>query len=166
MGVETQWKWAATCDLSKLLGTLFDLHLELHDVDQPLVDKVKAKLKCWSSTQLSLASRTLIVNHVLMSSMWHFTTVWVGLKRVLVNNKALLRNCLWCGSKNMTCTRMSWDDCMILKKIGGLSLTSSEDAMKALMSKWIVQAIMHGHANIQFFTRFRITRLQPSYHDN
>lgn len=135
MGVEIQWKWAATSDLSMLLGTLLDLHLELHNVDRTLVDKVKAKLKCWSSTQLSLVGRILNVKHVLMPSLWYFTTVWVGLKRVLVNVKALLRNYLWCGSKNTTHTSRSWGDCMIPKKIGGLSLTSSQDAMKALMSK-------------------------------
>jgi hypothetical protein len=165
MGVEIQWKWAATSDLSKLMGTLFGLHMELHNVDQSLVDKVKAKLKCWSSTHLSLACRTFIVNRMLMSSLWCFTTVWVGLKRVLVNIKALLRSYLWCGTKNMTRTWVSWDKCMIPKKIGGLSLTSLEDAMKALMSKWIIQAIMPDHANMQILVRCRITRLQPSYHD-
>lgn len=147
------------------MGTLFGLHMELHNVDQSLVDKVKAKLKCWSSTHLSLACRTFIVNRMLMSSLWCFTTVWVGLKRVLVNIKALLRSYLWCGTKNMTRTWVSWDKCMIPKKIGGLSLTSSEDAMKALMSKWIIQAIMPDHANMQILVRCRITRLQPSYHD-
>jgi hypothetical protein len=29
---------------------------------------------------------------------------------------------------------VSWDDCMMLKKVGGLGLTSLEDVMHALMS--------------------------------
>lgn len=165
MGVEIQWKWATTSDLSKLLGTLFGLHMDLHNVDQPFVDKVKSKLKCWSSTHLSLICRTFIVNHMLMSYLWYFTTVWVGFKRFLVNIKALLHNYLWCGSKNTTRSWLSWDKCMIPKKIGGLSVTSSEDAIKALISKWIIQAVMPDHANMQILVRCRITWLQPCYHD-
>jgi hypothetical protein len=40
-----QWKWDATGDLSKLLGTPFGLQLELQDVDQFMVNRVKGKLK-------------------------------------------------------------------------------------------------------------------------
>lgn len=39
-----QWKWVAAIDLSKLLGTLFGLQLELQDVDQFFVNMVKGKL--------------------------------------------------------------------------------------------------------------------------
>ena len=40
-----QWKWATSGDLSKLFGTPFGLQLELQDVDQFLIDKVKTKLE-------------------------------------------------------------------------------------------------------------------------
>ena len=55
-----QWKWAANRDLSKLLGTPFGLQLELQDIGHILVNKVKSKLKYGSSTNLSLAGRTLM----------------------------------------------------------------------------------------------------------
>ena len=70
-----QWTWATTKDLSMLFGTYFDLKLGLQDVDQFLVVMIKAKLKYWSSTHLSLADITLIVNQVLMSSFWYFIVV-------------------------------------------------------------------------------------------
>ena len=38
--------------------------------------------------------------------------------------------------------RVSWDDCTMAKKVGGLSLTLPEDAMKVLVSEWIVQALL------------------------
>lgn len=96
-----QWKWVAHGDMSKLLGTPFGLHLELHNVDQFLINRVKVKLKYWSSTHLSLASRTLIVHQVLMSSFWCFIAVWAGLKKILGKIKVMLRNYLWSGSKSM-----------------------------------------------------------------
>jgi hypothetical protein len=50
------------------------------------------------------------------------------------------------------------------KKVGGLSLASVEDAMRALMSKWIIQALLRTQSNLQVLIRYRIMQLQPSYH--
>lgn len=49
--------------------------------------------------------------------------------------KALLHNYLWLGSENTTRSRVSWDEYELPKEVGGLNLTSLEDAMKPLMSK-------------------------------
>lgn len=101
-----QRKWAATRDSSKLLGTPFGLHLELQNVYQIFIDRIKAKLKYWSSTHLSLRGRPFIVNHMLMSFLWYFITVWVGSKKVWGKVKAVFPNYLWCGSANTTHTRV------------------------------------------------------------
>jgi hypothetical protein len=59
-----------------------------------------------------------------MSSPWYFIALWVGSKKILWKVKALLWNHLWYGSKNTARAQMSWDDYTLLKKVGGLSLTS------------------------------------------
>lgn len=64
------WIWAQECDLSKLLGTLFGLNLNIPDVDQFLYSKISRKLDYWSSMKLSLAGRVTICNHVLLSTLW------------------------------------------------------------------------------------------------
>ena len=51
--------------------------------------------------------------------------------------------------------RVSWDDCTMLKKVGGL--TSPEDAKRALMSKWIIQALLPDHSDLQVLLRYHIT---------
>lgn len=83
---------------------------------------------------MSLVERSLIVNLVLMSSMWYFIVVWVGSKKVMRQIKACC-NYLWSGFEHTTIARVNWDDCTMPKEVGGLSLTSLEDAMKAVMSK-------------------------------
>lgn len=108
--------------------------MELEDVDQFLVDKVKVKLKYWSSTHLPLARITLVVNKVLISSLWYFIKVWVGTKKILCKIKALLCNYLWYGVENAARAWVRWDDCTIPKKVGGWSLTSLEMPCKHL---WI-----------------------------
>ena len=87
------------------------------------------------------------MNQVLMSSLWYFITVWAGSKKVLGNIKALLCNSLRSGSENMTISCVSWDDYVLPKKVGGLRLTFVEDAMRALMSKWFIQAHLPGQSN-------------------
>lgn len=62
---------------------LASLHLRLPNVDQFLLIMVNAKLKYWNFTHLSLACRTLIVNQMRMSSLWYFSAVWVGFKKML-----------------------------------------------------------------------------------
>jgi hypothetical protein len=91
------WKYVATGNLSKLLGTPFGLKLKLQEVDQCLIYMVKGKLKYWISTNLSLV-------------------VWVGSKKVLGRIKALLRNYLWSGTESTTRARVSWDDCTCPRK--------------------------------------------------
>ena len=83
--------------------------------------------------------------------------------KVLGKFKALLHNHLWSGSKNIVRDRVSWDDYTKPKKIGclRLNLTSHENAMKALMSKW---AILPGNSNLQTILRHHIKQLQPSTH--
>lgn len=106
-----QWKWATNIDLSKLLDMPFDLQLQLQVVDQFLENMVKNKLQYWSSTNLLLTWQTLIVNWVLMSSLWNTIIVWARSKRVIGRIKFLLCNYLWYGSENMARARVGWDDC-------------------------------------------------------
>jgi len=99
-----------------------------------------------------------------MSSLWYFIGVWVGSKRVLGILKALLHNYLWYGSVNTTGARVNWDDYMMPKKVRGLSFLSPKDAMKALMSKWVIQALLPGKLNLQTILKYHIEQLQPSHH--
>jgi hypothetical protein len=55
ISMEVAYKWRSL----GYLAPLFGFHLELHNVDQFLVDMVKAQLRYWS---LTLLGCTLIVN--------------------------------------------------------------------------------------------------------
>lgn len=95
-----QWKWAPYGDLSKQVATPFNLHLELQNTDQFLVERVRAKLKNQSYTHILLVGKTFILNRVLMLSIWYFIVVWAGSKKVTWKVNLALRNYLWCGFEN------------------------------------------------------------------
>jgi hypothetical protein len=64
-------------DITKQLGIPFGLRLEVNDINAFLLNKVKKKLSFWCSTHLSLVGRTLIVNQILLSTLWYFICVCV-----------------------------------------------------------------------------------------
>ena len=64
----------------------------------------------------------------------------------------------------MAIAQVSWDDYTMAKKVGGQSLIFPEDAMRALMSKWIIQALLLGQSNMQVLLRYHIMQLQHCYH--
>lgn len=74
-----------------------------------------------------------------------------GLKK-----KCLLRSSLWSGMENMPCAHVMWDDRILLKKVGELSLTLPEDAMSALMSKWGIQALLPSQSNLLLILNYHI----------
>lgn len=55
------WQWAEEKDFSKLLSTPFGLNLETENIDNFLVDRIKAKLAYKCTTKLSLTGRAMIV---------------------------------------------------------------------------------------------------------
>jgi hypothetical protein len=77
-------------ELSKLLGTAYGLKLELLDVDNLLMNKIKKKITFYGSRHLSLARRRLIVNKVLASMLWFSVMVWARAWKSLRNIKAYL----------------------------------------------------------------------------
>ena len=155
------WLWAKEGDLSKLLGTPFGLNLNVHDVDQFLHNKISRKLDYWSTMNLSLAGRVVICNQVLLSTLWFFTTVWGGSNKILRKIRGAIRNYLWSGKEQLTRTRVSWRECCMKKKDGGLGLVDPELAKIGLMCKWIVKAIEPGESNLQLMLRYRLARFNP-----
>jgi len=68
-------------DITKQLGIPFGLGLEVNDINAFLLNKVKKKLLFWCSTHLPLVGRTLIVNQILLSTLWYFICVCVCVGR-------------------------------------------------------------------------------------
>lgn len=155
------WTWVPEGNISKLLGTPFGLSISTVDVDQFLIAKIRKKITYWTSTKLSLAARRLIVNQILMSTLWYFLGVWAGSRKIIKQILALLRNYLWSGREYHARARVAWTTCTKKLKDGGLSLTDLHDALDCLMSKWLIKACEPGKSNLQTFLRYRLTLYKP-----
>jgi hypothetical protein len=153
--------WAAPGELAKLLGAPFGIELSTEDIDQFLIEKIELKLHYWTTLRLSLAARAVVVNMVLLSTLWYFITLWGGSLKATRIIKSNLMNFLWSGSTHRTRVRVNWSDCCAPKTQGGLGLIGPNEAMDALMAKWILKALQPGTSNLQIFLRYRIQNLKP-----
>jgi hypothetical protein len=129
-----QWircQWAVEHQLSKLLSTPFGIDLHIGDVDEFLLTKVQKKLTYWTSVHLSLIGRALIVNSVLLSSLWFFIVTWVGSLAILWRIRGMLYNFLWSGTDHRCRARVSCS----ARRIGGLDLIDPDDSLMACECK-------------------------------
>jgi hypothetical protein len=54
-----------------------------------------------------------------------------------------------------------WTDCCATKHVGGLGLIDPEEAILALVAKWIIRVITPGSAPLQILLRYRLLKIRP-----
>ncbi|XP_021847031.2 uncharacterized protein [Spinacia oleracea] len=88
-----------------------------------LVDKITARLRCWSSRALSYAARCILINSVLLSLHSYWANIFIIPKNVLMEITVVCRNYLWDGKPISTRTPMvSWEAICKPKCYGGLGI--------------------------------------------
>jgi hypothetical protein len=75
--------------------------------------------------------------------------------------RGAIRNYMWSGNEQFTRTRVSWQECCLKKKYGGLGLVDPEESKTSLLCKWIVKAMEPGESNLQLMLRYRLARFNP-----
>jgi hypothetical protein len=117
------------------------LSLGSTDVDKFLLEKVQHKLNYWASRKLFLSRRKMIVNNIILSTLWYFVNVWGGTKKGILIINRLLKNYLWAWSNHNCRCWIAWDQCCGKKKDGGLSLVNPIQSTEAFLPKWVVHAL-------------------------
>jgi hypothetical protein len=148
-------------DLSKLLGTPFGLSMSAQCVDEFLVERVHKSLRYWCTTKVNSTGRGVVVNKILLSSIFFFISIWDGTQKGIARVKANVASYMWSGTMNRARTKVAWLQCCQPKDQGGLDLVNPADALVALMAKWITKACEPGTSNLHAMIRFRLVSFQP-----
>ena len=111
--------------------------------------------------KLSLDGRIVICNQVFLSTPWFLITVWGGSNKILTKIRGAIRNYLYSGKEQLTRTRVSWRECCLTKRYGGLGLVDPEVTKISILCKWIVKAMEPGEFNLQLMLRYRLARFNP-----
>uniref|UniRef100_A0A803QE60 Reverse transcriptase domain-containing protein n=1 Tax=Cannabis sativa TaxID=3483 RepID=A0A803QE60_CANSA len=102
-----------------------------------LADKMTARIKIWSTRNLSLAGRAVLVNSVLMSIHAYWSQVMVLPKRTIRDIEAICRAYLWKGNQvSQGPGPIAWDHVCQPKAAGGIGLKRIAEWNIAAMTKY------------------------------
>ena len=76
----------------------------------------------------------VIVNQVLLSSMWYVTSCWIFVKSAIAQIPRLIRNFLWSGGDGgLVRSKVAWATIIKPKERGGLGVFDQGEKSKALL---------------------------------
>ena len=91
-GEETSLKWLIPGEATRYLGYSFGMNISQADKDTKMLGQLRKHLHRWSSINLSLASRIMIANQVILSSIWYIASCTDLSRYALKLTRATARN--------------------------------------------------------------------------
>lgn len=133
---------AAASDLNIGVGTLSIRYLGMplttktlssHDYE-PLIDKIRGRMLCWSNKHLSFAGRLQLIKSVITSTI----SAFILPAKCLDTIESMCSAFLWSGSPTQTHkAKMSWEDLCLPKEEGRLEIRKLGESAKAFAMKLI-----------------------------
>jgi hypothetical protein len=117
---------------------------------------IDKKLQYWSSLEFNAAGRETVANGILISALLYFLAIWGGTKQGIQKVTGKIRNFLWSGSPTAVRARVAWTVCCQPKQVDGLNLIDPQEAVTALIAKWVLTALEPGESNFKVLLRFRL----------
>uniref|UniRef100_A0A803PII6 Reverse transcriptase domain-containing protein n=1 Tax=Cannabis sativa TaxID=3483 RepID=A0A803PII6_CANSA len=103
-----------------------------------LVEKMVARIRTWSSRNLSFAGRIVLINSVLMAIHSYWSQIMVLPKTIIKEIESICRGFLLNGKHQLTgVAAVAWSKVCNTKSTGGLGLKSVGDWNNATMFKYI-----------------------------
>lgn len=90
----------------------------------------------------------VICKHVFLSIVWFSITIWGGSNKLLREMRGVIRIYLWLGKEKLTRSRVSWRECCMKKKYGGLRLVDLEATKTSFLCKCIIKAMEPSESNV------------------
>jgi hypothetical protein len=87
-----------------------------------MLSVLKGKLINWSTCHLSLAGRILVVNQVLLASMWCLAASLNLNPRMCCQVRGIVRNFIWSGKATNARAKVKWETLVLPTSQGGLKI--------------------------------------------
>ena len=150
-------------ETARLLGCPFGVKVPANARYASLMEMLRRKLRYWSSHHLSLAGRAMVVNQVLLASLWYVAACWCGTKKQLDQIRSLVRNYLWGGAdgERRSPARVAWATVIAPKSEGGLGILDVELQVQALLAKWVTRCLRPGGGKWRAILLHRMAEVGP-----
>ncbi len=128
----------------RYLGILVGSHLPPDANFSKMVTSLKGKLINWSTCRLSLAGRILVVNQVLLASMWYMAAAWNPNPTMCNQIRGIVRNFIWSGKASNARAKVKWETLTLPTSQGGLGIIDPKAQSEALLAKLLVRGLAPG----------------------
>ena len=126
-------------EVIRYLGCQIGIGLSAKQQIAPLLLTIRHKLLFWSSAKLSLSGREIIVNYVLLSSIWYILSCWIFSKSCINQIRRIVRSFLWSGKgEGSSRAKVVWT---LPTSRGGLGIVDLVDQSRALLSKLVIRSL-------------------------
>jgi len=105
---------------------------------------LKGKLINWSTCRLSLAGRILVVNQVLLASMWYMAAAWNPNPAMCSQIRGIVRNFIWSGKASNARAKVKWETLVLPTAQGGLGIINPKVQSEALLAKLLIKGLELG----------------------
>jgi hypothetical protein len=143
-GEEEALRWIPDGEGTRYLGVQVGSHLPLEANFEKMMLSLKGKFISWSNNRLSLASRILVANQVLLTSMWYIAASWNPNPRMCSQVKGVVRNFIWGGRDAPACTKVKWSTMVIPITQGELGIINPKAQSEALLAKLLTRRLAPG----------------------
>ena len=111
--------------------------LTSHDYE-PLIDKIRSRMLCWSNKTLSFAGRLQLIKSVIASMVNFWSQAFILPAKCLDKIESMCSAFLWSGSPTQTHkAKVSWDDLCVPKEEGGLGIRKLRETNRVFALKLI-----------------------------
>ena len=101
-----------------------------------LIDRITAKIKCWTNRFLSYAGRLQLIKSVLFGIQVYWSSLFILPKRVILSIEQLMKDFLWTGPElKHSGATVAWKDLCCTNKEGGLGIKNIERWNEAAIMK-------------------------------
>ncbi len=128
-------KWIPKGRGTRYLGIQVGFHLPPEANFAAMMLTLKRKLINWSTNKLSLAGRILVLNQVLLASIWYLAAYWNPDPKMCDQIRRLIRNFIWGGKEAPARAKVRWDTLTLPTSQGGLGVTDPKAQSEALLAK-------------------------------
>lgn len=111
--------------------------LTSHDYE-PLIDKIRTRMLCWSNKSLSFAGRLQLIQSVISSTVNFWSSAFILPAKCLDTIESMCSAFIWSSSPTQTHkVKVSWADLCYLKDEGGLGVRKLRESARAFALKLI-----------------------------
>ncbi|MCO5612219.1 hypothetical protein L7F22_066482 [Adiantum nelumboides] len=127
----------------------------------PVMQSMRRKLCYWSSQHLSLASRALVANQVLLASAWYVAFMLNIARRGHAAVETVDQELPIRGFS--TRARARWSTVIMPTSQGGLGIIDPQMESRALLTKLIVRGLFPGHEPWKMLLQSGLSTVTPTY---